>query len=476
MTNDATADTPRSPDATPPPQEPPPSFGPPPPPYAQSFAARYGLVRPLHGRYLAGVCAGVARATNTDPVLWRVLAAVLTLFGGIGLLLYLIAWLVIPAEGDTASPLEALVGRGDSNTSALTVVIVTILAVLVFVFILSDGFRVAVLGMVAVIVAVLLFQRNQARDPAGPPPAGQPPAVPPPPYPPPFPSPADPAGPTPPGLATATPPLPPPPSPTGAFPAQVTPMPPTTTPVPPPAQGYPGYRPPFAPHGPYATVPPPPPRKAPKPPKPPKEPSKLGRIVLSLMCLTIGAVTMVHLAFGGVPVSAYFAAALAVVGVGLLIGAWLGRARWLIILGLLLSAGLGIAAIAEAEEFNDLRQGGGQVVWQPMSIAELEAAYSHKCCDATLDLRNVDFASSTAPVSIDVSVNAGRLLVLLPENVDVDVTARVDAGGDATVLGESWGGFDTPMRRIQDNGSDGPGGGKLVLDARMDFGNLEVTR
>ncbi|HEX2772291.1 MAG TPA: PspC domain-containing protein, partial [Micromonosporaceae bacterium] len=83
--------------------DPPPPTGPPPPsgsfgpPGGVPFTARYGLVRPREGRYLAGVCAAIGRATNTDPVLWRVLLAVLGFFGGIGILLYVAAWLIIPA-------------------------------------------------------------------------------------------------------------------------------------------------------------------------------------------------------------------------------------------------------------------------------------------------------------------------------------------------------------------------------------------
>ncbi len=36
--------------------------------------------------------------------LWRVLIAVLGRLSGVGVLLYLIGWLIIPAEGDTGSP------------------------------------------------------------------------------------------------------------------------------------------------------------------------------------------------------------------------------------------------------------------------------------------------------------------------------------------------------------------------------------
>ena len=54
------------------------------PPPLTAFAWRNGLVRPTQGRLLAGVCGALARATNTDPILWRVIISVLTIFGGFG--------------------------------------------------------------------------------------------------------------------------------------------------------------------------------------------------------------------------------------------------------------------------------------------------------------------------------------------------------------------------------------------------------
>src|SRR4051812_41573657 len=100
--------------------------------------SRDHLVRPRQGRYVAGVCAALARATNTDPMLWRVLATVLGILSGVGVLLYLIGWLIMPAEGDTASPVESLLGKGRSSMAPLTVVLLGTAAVISFGFILHD--------------------------------------------------------------------------------------------------------------------------------------------------------------------------------------------------------------------------------------------------------------------------------------------------------------------------------------------------
>jgi len=494
-------------DSSPPPSVPPtgPGYtGPPPGPRA---TARDGLVRPLHGRYLAGVCAAIARATNTDPVLWRVLAVVLTIFGGIGLLLYLLGWLLIPEEGDTASPIEALAGRGTSNTSPVTVVVVAVLAALVFFFVVADSFRVAVLGMVAVLAALLLLLHrsntgrqagggrvgapgvpptptNEPTTPGAPPvaPAGSPDV---PSAPPSATAPAPTATEQPmtrPQEVTTPPTVSPRAQPTLAQPTvtqstvtQPTATHPTGYPPPPPG----GYRPPFAPHGPYASLPPPPapPRpfrqpRPPKPPRPPRQPSRLGALVLSLMCLALGTVVAVDLTTDLVRPSMYVATALTVVGLGLLVGAWLGRARWLIALGVLLTIILSVVTVAERWAVG---RHASVVIWRPQSVAELQAQYQLDFGDATLDLRDVDFAAAPDPVSLQVDVNFGRLRVILPPNVDVDVTASVDFG-DAHVLGRHWGGIDTRSQQVHDPGADGVGGGKLLLDVRIDAGNMEVTR
>jgi len=45
---------------------------------------------------IGGVCGGIAEYFDVDPTLVRLIAVVLALFGGSGLFLYLIAWIIIP--------------------------------------------------------------------------------------------------------------------------------------------------------------------------------------------------------------------------------------------------------------------------------------------------------------------------------------------------------------------------------------------
>ena len=76
------------------------------PSYDHQPDTHYGtppLERATHGRMLAGVAAGAARYLGVDPTLMRILFAVLAIVGGVGVPLYLAAWLLIPEEGQSQS-------------------------------------------------------------------------------------------------------------------------------------------------------------------------------------------------------------------------------------------------------------------------------------------------------------------------------------------------------------------------------------
>ena len=76
-----------------------------------SNGATKRLYRIRDGRVVAGVCAGLAAYFGVDPTLIRLAFALLTIFGGLGALLYLGAWLVIPDETDGASIAESMINK-----------------------------------------------------------------------------------------------------------------------------------------------------------------------------------------------------------------------------------------------------------------------------------------------------------------------------------------------------------------------------
>jgi len=58
------------------------------------------LRRSRQDRMIAGVCGGLGNYFGIDPVWFRLAFVVLTVGGGAGLLIYLVAWLVIPEEAE----------------------------------------------------------------------------------------------------------------------------------------------------------------------------------------------------------------------------------------------------------------------------------------------------------------------------------------------------------------------------------------
>ena len=83
--------------------------------------ARRSLSRPQGGRKIAGVCLGFAEYFDLDVTLIRVVWLLAVIFGGCGLLAYLVAWIVMPSEPEIATapnPQNAQGGIGVSPTSA----------------------------------------------------------------------------------------------------------------------------------------------------------------------------------------------------------------------------------------------------------------------------------------------------------------------------------------------------------------------
>lgn len=55
-----------------------------------------GLMRSTEDRVIAGVAGGLAQHFGLDPTLVRVVWALTLLFGGLGLLAYVVLWIVLP--------------------------------------------------------------------------------------------------------------------------------------------------------------------------------------------------------------------------------------------------------------------------------------------------------------------------------------------------------------------------------------------
>lgn len=70
------------------------------------------LYRSRDDAILGGVCGGIGQYLGVDPTLVRVVFAVLALASGVGVLLYLLLWFIVPREGMEASPPREAVRTG----------------------------------------------------------------------------------------------------------------------------------------------------------------------------------------------------------------------------------------------------------------------------------------------------------------------------------------------------------------------------
>jgi signal transduction histidine kinase len=79
-----------------------------------SASAAMPLRRDSERGLVLGVAAGIARRLRIDPVIVRVAFAATTVAGGAGLVIYVLAWALMPAEGSAKAPLERIVARRDT--------------------------------------------------------------------------------------------------------------------------------------------------------------------------------------------------------------------------------------------------------------------------------------------------------------------------------------------------------------------------
>ena len=226
----------------------------------------------------------------------------------------------------------------------------------------------------------------------------------------------------------------------------------------------------------WFSLPPPPP---PPPPAPPREKSVLGLLTFGVALLAVGTLIALDVA-GTIEVGAVtvVAVALAVVAAGLLIGTFLGRSRGLIALGVVLVLVLvPVAALPRDIRWN-AGAGAGDRLYRVTSVDDLKSEYELGAGSLTLDLRRLDVSG---PTSVDASVGAGELTVLVPS--DLPVTAEADVAVGTVILPDrepstqrQVSGVDL-ARSWEQSGSprDYPPSASLDLSLSVGLGEVTVT-
>jgi phage shock protein PspC (stress-responsive transcriptional regulator) len=392
--------------------------------------------RPRRGRKLAGVAAAIGRRYGIDPVIVRVAFVVATFYGGAGVLMYLLGWLLFPEQDDEGAPLEAMVTKRRSSMSSAFTVMLCLALLPAFWFFVDNEFA-GIVGLAIVLGSLYLLHRSRGHLNRPVPAAA---------------APTEPAFAYPPAEFMA---------PTAAEePPMMFPEPPRTAP---PAWDPLGAA-PFAWDLPEPTPP------APEPPAPRKR-SRVGVMTVGIALIVAGGLAVASLTPGGAP--SWLTPAhgigilLAVIGLGLVAGAFARGGRGLIGIAVPLS----VAGIALTAFSANGWQGVGDINERPTAISEVQGNYLRSAGDITLDLTALPDSGN---VDLHVGTDAGDVTILVPKNADVDLNCEVTAG-DLNCLGRS-GGPGSEVKVREDYGSDGEGGLEIELDVEVTAGDVEVRR
>jgi phage shock protein PspC (stress-responsive transcriptional regulator) len=410
-----------SPHATePPPQAPPGNGGAPP------------LYRPVHDRVVAGVSGGLGRHFGVDPVVFRVVFAVLALFGGLGVLLYGLGWLLMPAD-DHPTPLARDVLNHRNLKAAIRPVAVTGLGIAIFFSYIDHGFDDGVFPLL-VIVAIILYaaRRSTRREMVD---AG-----------------LDPGGFATPGTAATPPPPVPPTAPPAGAAGEDKASGARLAPGPTPWWRRPTQADAAAPG------------LAPRRPR-----SYLTAVTLSLATVAAGLMWWITAATDAdVSFQVGLAVVLAVLAGGLLVGTVFGRARWLIVPALAVTALLSAVAAITVP----ITGSTGEREITPASAAAVESPYRMKAGDMRIDLTKLDLGPTNS-TRIVATMGAGTLKVTVPDDVRVVVEANADIGEVQLPNGKSSG-LDAERRTVMEPRSGTTSRGTITLELGVGLGNVEV--
>jgi phage shock protein PspC (stress-responsive transcriptional regulator) len=167
----------------------------------------------------------------------------------------------------------------------------------------------------------------------------------------------------------------------------------------------------------------------PRTPAVPRPPSPLAWYVSAAVLIAVGLLSLVS-QVADIPVAPgqFFGASLAILGIGLVAGAWWGRARILILLAILLAP----LAVTSSFITAPLEGGIGDHRYAPVSAADVRDEYRSLGGRLVLDLTGLHLGPGLVHISASVAV--GQLMVILPREASVELHTRVGAG-DSYLLG-----------------------------------------
>lgn len=364
---------------------------------------------------VAGVALALARRLELPEWVVRVAFVVTAFLGGLGIILYAAGWALIRSETERESAAERFFGRAGTVKAWVGIGLIALAAMMVFgqFSVFNDGFT---LAAALLVVGLLLYSgvvptpgRQRSDDNRPPDPGGV--------------SRPDPQSPA--ALAVTTAPQPPP----------------------------------------RAVLPPTPP----PPPRPPRERSYLGRLAFGVAMLALGVLAVLDIAPVAIdPRPRHYLALLAVVfGGALVVGAFRGRARFLILIGLLLVPALLVSPVFERGVAGDWTLSA-----YPTSFTDLQTSYTVEVGNLELDLTGLPWDGEN--VDLRVTGEAAAIRIWVPSGVEIN--GRLDTRVGWLNSGSAGVGGISPGTLYLDEPGEDPVWGSLMIDGQVDIGTIQVTQ
>ncbi|HJP75286.1 MAG TPA: PspC domain-containing protein [Pseudonocardiaceae bacterium] len=393
--------------------------------------------RPRNGRVIAGVAAGIGRRYGIDPILIRIVLAVATFAGGAGVVFYLLGWLLLPAEQDEVSPVEALIGRGRSSTGPGLTVLLGLLLIPALAIFTHDDFTSYVMAA-CLLLGLFFLHRGRANHQYAVRPTENPAQM-----------------------------------PTGApftesgFKGE--PMSEQTRWTGQPSANEPQQPPAWDPLGaaPFAWDLPEPQPAAPQPePEAPLLRYRKSRVGLATLGFAVvaGAAMFATNAFAPHVTVGILAG---IVGLGMVAGSFLGGGRGLIALAAVLCC---FGALLSVSHVNNTQNIANDQRYTPTSISAVQPEYNGGIGDVMLDLTQLPNSGS---VTTKVSVGTGDARVMVPATADVVVTCTSSIGTVNCLDVREDGANNDTVHATQNDPSDNL---KITLDVSSSIGDVEVVK
>jgi len=143
--------------------------------------------------------------------------------------------------------------------------------------------------------------------------------------------------------------------------------------------------------------------------------------------------------FANLPPAAYPAAALAITSLGLITGAWWGKSRLLILVGLVATLVTGATtAVGHGPH--------GEQIARPLISEAVQSSYEHGAGHFVLDLSNLTDPENLDGRTVEIDARVGQIELLVPRSMSVTIAAHVEHGDILGLSGVES--FDNGEKRV----------------------------